>query len=81
MNERQNTLACAFYLQSLLITAYDINEWIYNTLSLQENEVSMVQVDGPRRHVYIKFREDKRMQEMLMEANGHREFRHTNGEI
>ena len=66
MNERHNTLVCAFYLQSLRITAYDTHEWTYDTLSLQENEVAMVQVDGPKRHVYIKFREDKRTQEIPM---------------
>jgi CO/xanthine dehydrogenase FAD-binding subunit len=48
---------------------------------LQENEVALVQVDGPRRHVYIKFRDYQRMQEILMSTNGHGELRHTNGEI
>jgi hypothetical protein len=43
--------------------------------------VAMVQVDGPRRHVYIKFRDFQRMHDILPSTNGHGEFRHTNGEI
>jgi hypothetical protein len=50
-------------------------------MCLQENEVAMVQVNGPRRQVYIKFREYKKMREILMATNGHGELRHTNGEI
>ena len=41
----------------------------------------MAQVDGLNRHVYIQFREGKRMQEVLMKPNEHREFRHKNDEI
>jgi hypothetical protein len=41
----------------------------------------MVQIDGPKRHVYIKFRDDGRMQDMLHSTGGQAEYRHTNGEI
>jgi hypothetical protein len=81
MNERQKNLVCAFDPQIPSITAYDIHEWIYDTMCLQENEVVIVQVDGPRRHVYIKFREYQRMQEILTATNGHGESHHTSGEI
>ena len=81
MSERQNTLVCAFDPQNPRIKACDIHEWIYNTMSLRENEVVMVQTDGPRRHVYIKFRDDQRRQQILTSTNGHGEFRHTKGEI
>jgi hypothetical protein len=81
MNERQNTLLCAFDPQSPRITAHDIHDWIYDTMCLKENEVAMVQVDGPKRHVYIKFREYQIVQEILTTTNRHGEFRHTNGEI
>jgi len=74
-------LVCTFDPQSPLITAYDIREWIYNTMCLQENEVAMFQIDCPIRHVYIKFRNDKKRQEILTSTNGHGEFRHKNGEI
>jgi hypothetical protein len=41
----------------------------------------MAQVDGPRRHVYIKFRYYYGMQETIMSTNGHGKLRHTNGVI
>ena len=41
----------------------------------------MIQIDGPRRHVYIKFRNPQRMQALLTESQGQRDFRHDNGEI
>jgi hypothetical protein len=81
MSEKQNTIVCAFDPQSTRITAYDIHDSIYETVCLQENEVAMVQVDGTRRHVYIKFQENQRTQEILTATNAHGKFRHTNGEI
>jgi hypothetical protein len=60
---------------------YDIHEWIYDTMCLEEDEVAMVEIDGPRRHVYIKFREFQRKQEILTATNGRGEFRHTKGEF
>ena len=49
MSEGQNTLVYAFDVHSPRITAYDIHEWIYVTMCLQESEVAMVQIDGPGR--------------------------------
>jgi hypothetical protein len=43
--------------------------------------VAMLQVDGPRRQVYIKFKEYRRMQETLMSTNGQGELRHSKGVI
>ena len=55
---KTNTLVCAFDPQSPRITAYDIHEMIYNKMCLQDNEVALVQIDGPRRHSYVIFRND-----------------------
>jgi len=41
----------------------------------------MAQIDGPKRHVYIKFRDNNRMQDVLHMTGGQIEYRHTNGEI
>ena len=41
----------------------------------------MVQIDDPRRHVYVKFRDDQRRQKILTSTNRHGEFRRTKGEI
>ena len=63
------------------VSAFDIHEWIYETLHLQEHEVVMVQIDELRRHVYIKLREPQRMQAILTATQGQEDFRHENGEI
>jgi len=57
MSEHQNTFVCTSDSKSPRISAFDIHEWIYKQLNLPENAVNMVQVDGPRRQVYIKFTE------------------------
>jgi hypothetical protein len=41
----------------------------------------MVQIDGPRRRVYIKFIDYEVMQTVFQVTNRQREFRHDNGEI
>jgi hypothetical protein len=56
MSERQNTLVYAFELRSPRISAFEIHEWIYGHMGLNDQEVTMVQIDGPKRHVYITFR-------------------------
>jgi hypothetical protein len=80
MGERQNTFVCAFDTQSSRISAYEIHDWIYETLCLRESDV-MIQIDGPKRHVYIKLNDSQRMQELLTSTTGHAEYRHTNGVI
>jgi hypothetical protein len=81
MSDRQNTLVCAFEMKSPRISAFQIHEWIYETLKLPENDLSMIQIDGPRRHVFIKFTNTERMQQVLQKTNGQTEFRHDNGEV
>jgi hypothetical protein len=61
MAEKEYMLVCTFGAQSPRITAYDIHEWIYETMHLEGTDVAMVQIDGPRRQVYIKFKEYRRM--------------------
>jgi hypothetical protein len=48
-----------------------LNDWV----------VTMVQTGGPKRHVYIEFRDNKRMQDVLQLIGGQDEYGHTNGEI
>jgi hypothetical protein len=52
MSERQNTLVCNFDMRSPRISAFHIHEWIFETLQLAEEDLSMI--DGPKRQVYIK---------------------------
>ena len=81
MNERQKTIVCAFDQRSPRVSGSDIHEWIYETLHLQEHEVVMIQIDGIRRHVYIKFSAPQRMQAILTATQGQKDFRHDNVEI
>jgi hypothetical protein len=48
MGERRNKTVCAFELKSPRISACDIHEWIYAQMSLNENEVTMQQIDGTK---------------------------------
>jgi hypothetical protein len=81
MTERQHTIVWVFDQRSPRASAYEIQEWVYEKPRLQEREVVMIQIDGPRRHVYIKFRDPQRMQEILTATPAQEDFRHDNGEI
>jgi len=81
MTELRNTIVCIFDHNSPKINAYHIHEWIHDTLQLEEDEVSMLQIDGPRRRVYIKFVTEMQMQRVLSKTNGAQDFKHDNGEI
>jgi len=74
MTERQQMIVCAFDQRSLRVSAFDIHEWIHETLHLQEHEILMVQIVGLRRHVYINLREPQRMQAILTATQGKRIF-------
>ena len=77
MNGRQNTVVCIFDPKSPRISAFEIHEWIYEQLHVPENAVTMVQIDGPRRQVYIKLLESQ----YLQLTKGQSEYKHANGEI
>jgi hypothetical protein len=81
MTERRNTIASIFDQCSPNITAFHINEWIHETLQLEEDAVSMIQIDGTRRRVYIKFVTEMQMRHVLSKTNGIQDFKHDNGEI
>jgi hypothetical protein len=63
------------------ITAFHIHEWLYEQLQLREDDIRMIQVDGPRRRVYIKFVTSDKMQTVLTSTKGELEYRHENGEV
>jgi len=55
MSDRQMTLVCSFDPRSPRISAYAIHELIYDTLRLAEKDITMIQFDGIKRRVFIKF--------------------------
>jgi hypothetical protein len=81
MSERQNTIVCFFDPKRPRISAFDIHEWIHDTMRLTEADVEMVQVDGAKRQVFVKLREFNKMQEILTSTRDSGEVRHMTGEI
>lgn len=81
MAERQNTIVCMFDIKSPRISAYQIHEWIFETLKLEEEDLMMIQIDGPKRHVYIKFNDEDKMLNVIRETEGECEYKHETGEI
>ena len=79
MAERHNTIVCTFDPTSPCITEYDIHEWIHQVLRIPEHTVSMIQIDGTKRQIYIKLIDNVYVQALLREANGQAEYKHHNG--
>jgi hypothetical protein len=81
MTDRQNTIVSAFDQRSPRITAYHKHEWIHEKLRLEEDEINMIQIKGPRRRVFIKFTNGVRMHHLLQDTAGMQEFKHDTGEL
>ena len=81
MLERKNTIVCSFDPSGPRITAFDVHEWLFLDLKVQYNSVIMVQIDGARRQMYIKFTDMQYVIEVLTRTNGAVDYRHTTGEI
>ena len=68
MAERHNTVVCTFDPSSPRIMAHDIHEWIYATLRLPEQKVTMIQIDGIKRQVFIKLLDNESVHALLSET-------------
>jgi len=58
MAERKNTITCSSDPQSPRITAYEIHKWLYEKLKIPGDGVAMIEIDGPKRQVFIKLKQD-----------------------
>jgi hypothetical protein len=68
-------------MNSPRISALDIHEWLHENMKLQTIDVIMVQIDTPKRHVYLKLRDNKLLQQILQMTTGQLKYKHPNGEI
>ena len=81
MCDRQNTIVCSFHVRSPRINAFQIHEWLYETVRLTEDDVRVIQIDGPLRKVYVKFVNSECMMRVLQPIQGDLDFYHENGVI
>ena len=80
MTERQHTIVCIFEPTSPRLSAYDIHEWIFENLQVDERVLTMIQIDATKRHVYLKFTEECHAVNILQTIRGPLECRHSTGE-
>jgi len=81
MSDRLMTLVCSFDPRSPNISAYDIHEWIHDTLSLAEGDITMIKIDGLNRRIFIKFSNETRMKKILEGTEGKCVYKHGTGEL
>jgi len=65
MAERQHTMVRIFDPTSPRISAYEIHEWIHDQLQVSEQSLTMIQIDGIKRHL-----DDIYIQNILQSTNG-----------
>jgi len=75
MGERSKTIFCCLDTRSPRINAFQIHERIYECLQIPEEEIRMIQIDGVKRHVYIKFTEEQSMDKILQATGGQKEYK------
>jgi hypothetical protein len=58
-----------------------VHECIYDSLQLPEENIRMIQIDGFKRSVNIKFSDEDGMYDLLRATDGRMDLKHGNGEI
>jgi hypothetical protein len=70
MSERQHSIVCSFDTRSPRISAYQIHEWLHDVMHLPEDGIRIVQSDGPRRKVCVKFMNNESTMAVLNPVQG-----------
>ena len=76
-----HTVVCSFDLASPRITAHDIHKWIFAVLRITEHSVQMIQIDGIKRHVYIKLADADSVHAVLQDTAGQAQYKYPTGEV
>lgn len=74
-------LVCTLDHQSPRISAYEIHEWIHDALHVSDARITMIQIDGPRRQVFIKIVDVRHAHDILQTKQGTAEYKHSCGEV
>lgn len=77
-HRKHNRLICTSKMDSPRILAYEIHEWIHGSLHVLEETVVMIQIDGPKRQVYITLTTE-RVHELIRNTGGQLEYTHVDG--
>jgi len=63
------------------VNAYQIHEWLHDTVLIREDDVRVIQIDGTLRKIYVKFVSPHKMANRLQQSQGELRFYHENGDI
>lgn len=79
--ERQNTIVITFIERDTpRPNAYDIHEWIHNTLKILPEDIAALQLNGITRQVYIKCKAQAIVEKILLDTNGESYYIHEGGQ-
>jgi len=77
----RNTIVYILDTTSPRISAHEINEWIHKQLKVLDHSLTMLQIDGKKRQIFLKFIDDTYVQAILQNTNGRAEYKHVSGKI
>jgi predicted regulator of Ras-like GTPase activity (Roadblock/LC7/MglB family) len=77
MAARSNTIVLSFDPASPRISAFEIHEWLHDELRVQEQKVTMVQIEGIKRQVYVKLTDRDYMLSIINDTKGRAGYKHA----
>jgi hypothetical protein len=81
MYEQKQTMACIFEASAPRVTAYDVHEWVSDTLQVSEESVISILIDNQHKTIYIKLVEQQCIDALVTRTSGVVEFKHPSSEI